>query len=186
MKMSSQEETQSHVNPLSYTYTSLHSQVSRFCCMPWMAVVPFFFFFFLHLSQKVLRISFALLHCTNWRKFRWLPVLMTIPTVLSQVPAYMLSPDRRDWRNYSPPEQQPIPPSHAEVQHGPCHYPPPFSRPWPGSHHENGETQRYAARQPIFRKGRKLKKNKFHDWQCVELMMHIRSVLFLILWSSLI
>lgn len=61
-----------------------------------------------------------------------------------QVPAYMLSQDRRDWRNYSPPQQQHVPPSHAEVQHGPCHYQPAFSRPWPASHPENGELLCYA------------------------------------------
>lgn len=61
----------------------------------------------------------------------------------NQVSGYMVSQERRDWRDYSPPEQQPLPPPHhhgphAELQYGQCHYPPPFSRAWPGSHTENG------------------------------------------------
>ncbi|TWW73869.1 interferon regulatory factor 4a isoform X1 [Takifugu flavidus] len=61
----------------------------------------------------------------------------------TQVPGYMLSPERREWRDYSPPEQQPLPPahhhaSHADLQYGQCHYLPPFSRPWSTSHAENG------------------------------------------------
>uniref|UniRef100_A0A3Q3X6W2 IRF tryptophan pentad repeat domain-containing protein n=1 Tax=Mola mola TaxID=94237 RepID=A0A3Q3X6W2_MOLML len=66
--------------------------------------------------------------------------ITTIPVILSQIPGYILPQERRDWRDYSPPEQQPLLPSHhhTEVQYGQCHYPPPFSRPWPGSHAENG------------------------------------------------
>ncbi|KAM3604948.1 uncharacterized protein V6R79_018536 [Siganus canaliculatus] len=61
----------------------------------------------------------------------------------NQVPGYVLSQERREWRDYSPPEQQPLPPSHhhgphGEVHYGQSHYPSPFSRGWPGSHGENG------------------------------------------------
>uniref|UniRef100_A0A3Q4BS01 IRF tryptophan pentad repeat domain-containing protein n=1 Tax=Mola mola TaxID=94237 RepID=A0A3Q4BS01_MOLML len=98
MKTSSVEDTQSHVNSLSYIppYTSMHNQVSRF----------------------------------SW---------------LLRIPGYILPQERRDWRDYSPPEQQPLLPSHhhTEVQYGQCHYPPPFSRPWPGSHAENGKIQQH-------------------------------------------
>lgn len=64
----------------------------------------------------------------------------------SQVPGYMVSQERRDWREYSPAEQQPLPPTHhpgphAELQYGQCHYPSPISRAWPGSHTENGNLQ---------------------------------------------
>ncbi|KAM3604949.1 uncharacterized protein V6R79_018536 [Siganus canaliculatus] len=60
----------------------------------------------------------------------------------NQVPGYVLSQERREWRDYSPPEQQPLPPSHhhgphGEVHYGQSHYPSPFSRGWPGSHGEN-------------------------------------------------
>ncbi|KAM4604849.1 interferon regulatory factor 4a [Polymixia lowei] len=57
---------------------------------------------------------------------------------------YVVSQDRREWREYTPPEQHPLPPPphhhgpHAELQYGQCHYPSPLSRPWPGSHTENG------------------------------------------------
>ncbi|KAJ4936616.1 hypothetical protein JOQ06_001205 [Pogonophryne albipinna] len=61
----------------------------------------------------------------------------------NQVSGYMVSQERRDWRDYSPPEQQPLPPPHhhgphAELQYGSSHYPSAFSRAWPGSHTENG------------------------------------------------
>uniref|UniRef100_H3CIH5 Interferon regulatory factor 4a n=1 Tax=Tetraodon nigroviridis TaxID=99883 RepID=H3CIH5_TETNG len=60
----------------------------------------------------------------------------------TQVPGYMLSQDRRNWRDYSPPEQHSLPPahhhgSHADVPHGQCHYLPPFSRPWSTLQAEN-------------------------------------------------
>ncbi|XP_056277151.1 interferon regulatory factor 4a [Pseudoliparis swirei] len=60
-----------------------------------------------------------------------------------QVSGYMVSQERRDWRDYSPTEQQPVPPPHqhgphAELQYGQLHYPSPFSRVWPGSNIENG------------------------------------------------
>ncbi|KAI4809472.1 hypothetical protein KUCAC02_018351 [Chaenocephalus aceratus] len=60
----------------------------------------------------------------------------------NQVSGYMVSQERRDWRDYSPPEQQPLPPPHhhgphAELQYGSSHYPSAFSRAWPGSHTEN-------------------------------------------------
>ncbi|XP_074544886.1 interferon regulatory factor 4a isoform X2 [Halichoeres trimaculatus] len=64
-------------------------------------------------------------------------------TLHSQGPAgFMLSQDRRDWRDYSPAEQQPLPHPHhpgphTEVQFGQSHYPSAFSRAWPGSHTEN-------------------------------------------------
>ncbi|XP_010767064.1 interferon regulatory factor 4a [Notothenia coriiceps] len=61
----------------------------------------------------------------------------------NQVSGYMVSQERRDWRDYSPPEQQPLPPPHhhgphAELQYGSSHYPSAFSRAWPGSHTDNG------------------------------------------------
>ncbi|XP_029380447.1 interferon regulatory factor 4a isoform X2 [Echeneis naucrates] len=59
------------------------------------------------------------------------------------VPSYVVSQERRDWRDYPPPEQQSLPPPHhhgplAELPYGQCHYPPPISRAWPGPHSENG------------------------------------------------
>lgn len=56
----------------------------------------------------------------------------------TQVPGYMVSQERRDWRDYSSAEQHPLPPPphHHELQYS--HYPSPLSRPWPGSHTENG------------------------------------------------
>uniref|UniRef100_A0A3Q3KI95 IRF tryptophan pentad repeat domain-containing protein n=1 Tax=Monopterus albus TaxID=43700 RepID=A0A3Q3KI95_MONAL len=68
---------------------------------------------------------------------------MPIAALSSQVPGYMVSPERRDWRDYSPAEQQPIPPPHhhglhTELQYSQCHYPTPISRTWPGLHTENG------------------------------------------------
>ncbi|XP_008295730.1 interferon regulatory factor 4-like [Stegastes partitus] len=66
------------------------------------------------------------------------------PSLHNQVPAFMVSQERRDWRDYhAPPEQQPLPNTHhhgphAELPYGQCHYPSPISRPWPGSHTENG------------------------------------------------
>uniref|UniRef100_A0AAQ4NZR8 Interferon regulatory factor 4a n=1 Tax=Gasterosteus aculeatus aculeatus TaxID=481459 RepID=A0AAQ4NZR8_GASAC len=65
------------------------------------------------------------------------------PPSHDQVSAYMASQERRDWRDYSPSEQQPLAPphqhgSHAELQYGQFHYPSSFGRPWPGSHSENG------------------------------------------------
>ncbi|XP_071782579.1 interferon regulatory factor 4a isoform X1 [Centroberyx gerrardi] len=60
----------------------------------------------------------------------------------NQAPSYMVSQERRDWRDYTAPEQPPLPPHHhgphAELQYGQCHYPSPLSRPWPGAHTENG------------------------------------------------
>uniref|UniRef100_A0A3B4YKM5 Interferon regulatory factor 4a n=1 Tax=Seriola lalandi dorsalis TaxID=1841481 RepID=A0A3B4YKM5_SERLL len=62
-------------------------------------------------------------------------VRLTIHMLPSQVPSYMVSQERRDWRDYPPQEQQPLPPphhhgSHAELQYG--HYPSTISRAWPG------------------------------------------------------
>ncbi|XP_030015285.1 interferon regulatory factor 4a isoform X2 [Sphaeramia orbicularis] len=61
----------------------------------------------------------------------------------NQVPSYMVTQERREWRDYSSPEQQSLPPSHhhgphPELQYGQCHYPSPISRAWAGSHPENG------------------------------------------------
>ncbi|XP_068604968.1 interferon regulatory factor 4a [Brachionichthys hirsutus] len=59
----------------------------------------------------------------------------------NQVPSYMVSQEKSDWRDYSPPDQ-PLPTPHqgphAEVPYGQCHYPPTCSRAWPASHIENG------------------------------------------------
>ncbi|KAM8849425.1 LOW QUALITY PROTEIN: interferon regulatory factor 4a [Spinachia spinachia] len=66
------------------------------------------------------------------------------PSSHDQASGYVASEESRDWRDYSPSEQQPLAPppqqhgSHAELQYGQLHYPSPFSRPWPGSHSENG------------------------------------------------
>ncbi|XP_037314810.1 interferon regulatory factor 4a isoform X3 [Pungitius pungitius] len=64
------------------------------------------------------------------------------PSSHDQASGYMASQERRDWRDYSPSEQQPLAPphqhgSHAELQYGQFHYPSSFSRPWPGSQSEN-------------------------------------------------
>ncbi|KAM3865840.1 interferon regulatory factor 4-like [Diretmus argenteus] len=59
----------------------------------------------------------------------------------SQVPGYMVSQERRDWRDYTSPEQQPPPPPHGphtELQYSQFHYPSPLSRAWPGTHTESG------------------------------------------------
>ncbi|XP_023820962.1 interferon regulatory factor 4 isoform X1 [Oryzias latipes] len=61
----------------------------------------------------------------------------------NQVP-FVVSQERRDWRDYHPsPEQQALSSPHlhgphAELQYGQCPYPPSISRAWPGSHTENG------------------------------------------------
>ncbi|XP_028282620.1 interferon regulatory factor 4a isoform X2 [Parambassis ranga] len=61
----------------------------------------------------------------------------------NQVPSFMISQERRDWRDYhGPPEQQPLTASHhhgphTELQYGQCHYPPSIPRAWPASHSEN-------------------------------------------------
>ncbi|XP_005476429.1 interferon regulatory factor 4a isoform X2 [Oreochromis niloticus] len=59
----------------------------------------------------------------------------------NQVPGFMVSQERRDWRDYhAPPEQQPLPHHHGplpELQYSQCHYPSSISRAWPGSHSEN-------------------------------------------------
>ncbi|XP_056149730.1 interferon regulatory factor 4a [Lampris incognitus] len=63
----------------------------------------------------------------------------------NQVPGYMVSQDKREWRDYSQAEQQqppllppPPPPHHhaGELQYG--HFPSPLSRTWHGLHAENG------------------------------------------------
>ncbi|XP_028832471.1 interferon regulatory factor 4a [Denticeps clupeoides] len=48
---------------------------------------------------------------------------------LQTVPSYMLTQDRRDWRDFAPeqPHQQP---PHAELPYGQCPYPPPRSLTW--------------------------------------------------------
>ncbi|XP_067330057.1 interferon regulatory factor 4a isoform X2 [Channa argus] len=62
------------------------------------------------------------------------------PPLHNQVPDYMVSQERRDWRHYSPTEQQTLP---AQHHHGPHtelpygHYPT-IGRTWPGPHAENG------------------------------------------------
>ncbi|KAF7654200.1 hypothetical protein LDENG_00072800 [Lucifuga dentata] len=59
----------------------------------------------------------------------------------NQILSYAVSQERRDWRDYTPSENQPLPPphhhgSHAELQYG--QYPSPLSRAWPAPHTENG------------------------------------------------
>ncbi|KAM9322044.1 interferon regulatory factor 4a [Pholidichthys leucotaenia] len=62
----------------------------------------------------------------------------------NQVPSFMVSQERREWREYHmPPEQQHLPSlhpqaPHAEHQYSQLHYSPSISRGWPGSHAENG------------------------------------------------
>nr|XP_020451303.1 interferon regulatory factor 4-like isoform X2 [Monopterus albus] len=73
----------------------------------------------------------------------------------NQVPGYMVSPERRDWRDYSPAEQQPIPPPHhhglhTELQYSQCHYPTPISRTWPGLHTENGFQFSFHTQPPMY------------------------------------
>lgn len=121
--------------PLGYIppYTSLHTQVSGNppCCrlLRSTGVLP--------ASNNIFRVGVGLATrgCAYKMKLKWRPW---------QVPGYVLSQERRDWRDYSPPEQQPLPPAHhhathADLQYGQCHYLPPFSRPWSTSHAENGE-----------------------------------------------
>nr|XP_057922230.1 interferon regulatory factor 4a isoform X2 [Doryrhamphus excisus] len=56
----------------------------------------------------------------------------------SQVQTYMVSHERRDWRDYKPPEQQHIPPLHHRGPHGELQYfPSSISRPWPESQSES-------------------------------------------------
>uniref|UniRef100_A0A3Q2QQ60 Interferon regulatory factor 4a n=1 Tax=Fundulus heteroclitus TaxID=8078 RepID=A0A3Q2QQ60_FUNHE len=58
---------------------------------------------------------------------------------------FVVSPERRDWRDYHPPPEQHSLHNanphgqHADLQYGQCHYPSPISRVWPGSHAENGK-----------------------------------------------
>lgn len=75
---------------------------------------------------------------------------VTITLFYSQVPSYMVSQERRDWRDYKQPEQQPLPSPHhhgphADLQYGQCHYPSPISRAWSGSHTENGKLSVYLT-----------------------------------------
>ncbi|XP_054624211.1 interferon regulatory factor 4a isoform X2 [Dunckerocampus dactyliophorus] len=56
----------------------------------------------------------------------------------SQVQTYMVSQERRDWRDYKLPEQQHIPPVHHRGPHGELqYYPSSISRPWPESQSES-------------------------------------------------
>ncbi|KAM8839706.1 interferon regulatory factor 4a isoform 1-T1 [Synchiropus picturatus] len=57
-----------------------------------------------------------------------------VPSSLhGQVHSYMLSQDRREWRDYKPAEQASLPPPHhAELHYGQGHYPSPYGRAWPG------------------------------------------------------
>ncbi|XP_072219989.1 interferon regulatory factor 4a isoform X2 [Leuresthes tenuis] len=61
----------------------------------------------------------------------------------NQVPSFVVSQERRDWREYhAPPDQQSLPNTHhhgphAELQYSQCHFPSPINRAWPGSHTEN-------------------------------------------------
>ncbi|XP_061588360.1 interferon regulatory factor 4a [Cololabis saira] len=65
-------------------------------------------------------------------------------SVLNQVPSFVVSQERRDWRDYHASTEQPHHPNthhhgaHAELQYGQGPYPPSISRAWPGSHTENG------------------------------------------------
>uniref|UniRef100_A0A1A7WQH6 Interferon regulatory factor 4a n=3 Tax=Iconisemion striatum TaxID=60296 RepID=A0A1A7WQH6_9TELE len=61
----------------------------------------------------------------------------------NQVPGFVVSQERRDWRDYhTPPEQQSLSNAHhgqhADLQYGQCHYQSSISRIWPGSQTENG------------------------------------------------
>ncbi|KAM4552616.1 interferon regulatory factor 4a isoform 1-T2 [Odontesthes bonariensis] len=62
----------------------------------------------------------------------------------NQVPSFVVSQERRDWRDYhGPADQQSLPNTHhhgphAELQYSQCHFPSPINRAWPGSHTENG------------------------------------------------
>ncbi|CAL1579554.1 unnamed protein product [Knipowitschia caucasica] len=53
----------------------------------------------------------------------------------NQVSGYM---ERRDWRDFPPTDQQPLPPSHHHHPELQYHYPSALSRPWPTTHAENG------------------------------------------------
>ncbi|XP_028328077.1 interferon regulatory factor 4a [Gouania willdenowi] len=66
----------------------------------------------------------------------------TYPTLHSQLPSFMISPEKRDWSVYhAPPEQQVLPNAHPQGPHVELthpHYPSAISRAWPGPHPENG------------------------------------------------
>uniref|UniRef100_A0A3B5M8X1 Interferon regulatory factor 4a n=1 Tax=Xiphophorus couchianus TaxID=32473 RepID=A0A3B5M8X1_9TELE len=61
-----------------------------------------------------------------------------------KVPSFVVSPERRDWRDFhAPSEQHSLPNAnhhgqHTDLQYGQCHYQSPISRVWPSSHTENG------------------------------------------------
>ncbi|XP_014855988.1 PREDICTED: interferon regulatory factor 4-like [Poecilia mexicana] len=66
------------------------------------------------------------------------------PSLHNQVPSFVVSPERRDWRDYhAPSEQHSLPNAnhhgqHTDLPYGQCHYQSPISRVWPSSHTETG------------------------------------------------
>uniref|UniRef100_A0A3B3V481 Interferon regulatory factor 4a n=1 Tax=Poecilia latipinna TaxID=48699 RepID=A0A3B3V481_9TELE len=66
-----------------------------------------------------------------------------------QVPSFVVSPERRDWRDYhAPSEQHSLPNAnhhgqHTDLPYGQCHYQSPISRVWPSSHTETGNSCRF-------------------------------------------
>ncbi|XP_034039585.1 interferon regulatory factor 4a [Thalassophryne amazonica] len=62
-------------------------------------------------------------------------------SLYNQMPSYMISQERTEWRDYTNPEQQSVPSPHhhgSELQYSQCHYLLPLSRAWPASHTETG------------------------------------------------
>lgn len=163
MKMSSLEETQSNVNPLSYAFTSLHSQVSRFCicCMPWVAVVPFFF----ALIAKGFKNQLYLLHCT---KSSWFCLRCRL-TCFPRTEGTGGTTHHQNSNLFLPHTQR-------------CSMVRATTRPRsvaPGRAHTT-KMVRYNNTQhiKIYSERVKLKKDKFHDWQCVELWSWCTSAVF--------
>lgn len=125
--MSIMKDAHSHISPLSYIapFTPLHTQVSGNPSIFSTCTI-------LCIDQKMPLES----ACSG--------VWMCIHDGPLQVPGYMLSQERRNWRDYSPPEQHPLPPAHhhgpqADIPFSQCHCLPPFSRPWSASQAENGQ-----------------------------------------------
>ncbi|CAG5896654.1 unnamed protein product [Menidia menidia] len=70
----------------------------------------------------------------------YIPPYTSLP---NQVPTYVVSPERREWRDYHAlPEQQSLNMHHhgphGDLQYSQCLFPSPINRAWPASHTDNG------------------------------------------------
>ncbi|XP_072543354.1 interferon regulatory factor 4a isoform X2 [Salminus brasiliensis] len=65
------------------------------------------------------------------------PMHSAYPPLQTQMPSYVLSPERRDWREYGT-EQPHHQPPHAELPYGPCPYPPTRPLQWHAPPCDNG------------------------------------------------